>query len=156
MASAPVLIATMKATQLPTVFSTSYLKYVFFRPQRVSKQLQQSAIVESGNVVISTVCSRLQKQQLASAVLCFKLKIRSILSVNPASPKSANKDVFLVPPTPSAPPCSDTKKTSGSYVKNQMKLAYRDVVALSDVAAQYAGDHKAEVQHGHAAAPAII
>lgn len=37
-----------------------------------------------------------------------------------------------------------------------MKLAYRDVVALSDAAAQYAGDHTAEVQHGHAAAPAII
>lgn len=31
-----------------------------------------------------------------------------------------------------------------------------DVVALSDVAAQDAGDHAAEVQQGHAAAPAVV
>lgn len=33
---------------------------------------------------------------------------------------------------------------------------YRDAVALSDVRAEDAGDHAAEVQQRHAAAPAVV
>lgn len=36
------------------------------------------------------------------------------------------------------------------------RRTHGDVVALSDVAAQDAGDHAAEVQQGHAAAPAVV
>lgn len=36
------------------------------------------------------------------------------------------------------------------------RRAHRDVVTLSDVGAQDAGHHAAEVQQGHAAAPAVV
>lgn len=40
--------------------------------------------------------------------------------------------------------------------KNRIHVSYRDAVALSDVGAEYAGHHTAEVQQWHAGAPAIV
>lgn len=40
--------------------------------------------------------------------------------------------------------------------KASERRTHRDVVALSDVGAQDAGHHAAEVQQGHAAAPAVV
>lgn len=37
-----------------------------------------------------------------------------------------------------------------------MKASYWDAVTLSDVGAQDAGDHAADVQQRHAAAPAVV
>lgn len=53
-------------------------------------------------------------------------------------------------------PCNRPPPHPTTTNRTQWEASYRDAVALSDVGAQYAGHHAADVQQRHAGAPAIV